>query len=47
MAVIMQNAQEKANLQKRKVNITKITKVHVDRNELRTGKRMEAIGPVV
>ena len=36
--MIMQNAQEKANLQKRKVNASKITKVHVDRNKLRTGK---------
>ena len=35
MVVIMQNTQEKANLQKTKVNTTKTRKVHVDRNKLR------------
>ena len=30
--------QEKADLQKTKVNVTKIRKVRVDRNKLRTGK---------
>ena len=38
MVVIMQNTQEKADLQKTKVNSTKITKVHADGNKLRTGK---------
>ena len=38
MVVIIQNTQEKADLQKTKVNTTKITKVRVDRNKLRTGK---------
>ena len=38
MVVIMQNTQGKVNLQKTKVNATKITKVRVDRNKLRTGK---------
>ena len=48
MVVIMQNTQEKADLQKTKVNATKITKVRADGNKLRTGKEcMEAIGPVV
>ena len=35
---IMQNTQEKANLQKMKVNITKIRKVRADTNKLHTGK---------
>ena len=39
MAVIMQNTQEKANLQKTKANATKITKVHADENKLHTGKK--------
>ena len=43
----MQNTQEKADLQKMKVNATKITKVRVDGNKLGTGERMEAFGPVV
>ena len=47
MVVIMQNTQDKADLQKTKVNATKITKVRADGNKLRTGKGMEAIGPVV
>ena len=34
----MQNTQEKADLQKTKVNTTKMQKVRVDGNELRTGK---------
>ena len=38
MVVIMQNTQEKADLQKTKVNATKITKVRADGNKLRTGK---------
>ena len=38
MVVIMQNTQEKANLQKMKVNATKITKVRADGNKLCTGK---------
>ena len=38
MVVIMQNTQEKADLQKMKVNATKITKVRADGNKLRTGK---------
>ena len=38
MVVIMQNTQEKTNLQKMKVHATKITKVHANRNRLRTGK---------
>ena len=38
MVVIMQNTQEKANLQKTKVNATKIRKVCVDGNKFRTGK---------
>ena len=40
----MQNTQEKTNLQKTKVNTTKITKVHVDRNELHTGKEWQLLG---
>ena len=48
MVVIMQNTQEKADLQKMKVNVTKITKVCVDGNKLCSyWERMEAIGPVV
>ena len=39
MVVIMQNTQEKADLQKTKVNATKIRKVHADRNKLRNGKK--------
>ena len=38
MVVIMQNTQEKANLQKMKVNAMKITKACADGNKLRTGK---------
>ena len=38
MVVIMQNTQEKADLQKMKVNTTKITKVRADGNKLHTGK---------
>ena len=38
MAVIMQNTQEKVDLQKTKVNATKITKVCEDGNKLCTGK---------
>ena len=38
MVVIMQNTQEKANLQKMNVNATKIAKVHADGNKLHTGK---------
>ena len=38
MVVIMQNIQEKADLQKTKVNATKIAKVHADENKLYTGK---------
>ena len=34
----MQNTQEKADLQKTKVNATKIAKVRADGNKLRTGK---------
>ena len=34
----MQNSQEKADLQKMKVNATKIRKVHMDGYKLRTGK---------
>ena len=34
----MQNTQEKANLQKTKVNATKLRKVCVDGNKLHTGK---------
>ena len=35
----MQNTQEEADLQKTKVNATKITKIRADRNKLRTGKQ--------
>ena len=38
IVVIMQNTQEKADLQKMKVNTTKIRKVCADGNKLRTGK---------
>ena len=38
MVVIMQNTQEKADLQKVKVNAIKIRKVHADENKLRLGK---------
>ena len=34
----MHNTQEKADLQKTKVNVTKITKVCADGNKLRPGK---------
>ena len=34
----MQNIQEKADLQKMKVNDTKIKKIHADGNKLCTGK---------
>ena len=36
--VIMQNTQEKADLLKMKVNVTKITKVRADENKIHTGK---------
>ena len=39
MVVIVQNIQEKANLQKIKVNTTKITKVRADGNKLRAEKQ--------
>ena len=39
MIVIMQKTQEIADLQKMKVNNTKIRKVHADRNKLCTGKK--------
>ena len=42
LVVVMQNSQEKSDLQKTKINATKIRKVRADRWE-----RMEAIGPVV
>ena len=35
--MIMQNTQEKADLQKMKVNNTKTRKVHADEGKLRTG----------
>ena len=38
MVMMMQNTQEKADLQETKVNATKITKVCTDGNKLRTGK---------
>ena len=38
LVVIMQNSQEKAGLQKTKVNTMKIRKVCTDRCKLRTGK---------
>ena len=38
MLVIMQNSQEKANLQKTKVNNMKLRKVRADEYILRTGK---------
>ena len=38
MVVIMQNTQEKADIQKTKVNATKIRKVCADGNKLRPGK---------
>ena len=38
LVVIMQNSQEKANLQKTKVNATKMRKVHADGYEFHTGK---------
>ena len=38
MVVIMQNSQEKADLQRIKVHATKIRKVHADRNKFCTGK---------
>ena len=38
VVMIMQNTQEKANLQKTKVNATKITKVRADGNKFHTGK---------
>ena len=37
------NTQEKINLQKTKVNSTKITKVHTDRNKLHTRKEWRAL----
>ena len=45
VVVIMQNAQEKADLQKTKVNATKITKVCADGNKLRTGKNARGHRP--
>ena len=36
--VTIQNTQEKANLQKTRVNDTKTERVHVDRNKLPPGK---------
>ena len=48
MVVIMQNIQEKFDLQKTKVNATKIRKVRADGNKLRSyWEGMEAIRPVV
>ena len=38
LVVIMQNLQEKADLQKTKVNATKMRKVRADENKLFTGK---------
>ena len=38
MVVIMQNTQEKADLQKTEVDAMKITKIRADGNKLRTGK---------
>ena len=38
IVVVLQNAQEKADLQKTKVNTTKTRKVHADGNKPRTGK---------
>ena len=38
LVVIMQNSQEKANLQKTKVIATKIRKVYADGYKLHTGK---------
>ena len=38
IVVIVQNTQEKADLQKMKVSATKIRKVRADGNKLRTGK---------
>ena len=38
LVVIMQNSQEKADLQQTKVNATKVRKVCVDGNKLRMGK---------
>ena len=46
MVVIMQST-KKADLQKMKVNATKIRKVRADGNKLHTVKRIEAIGPVI
>ena len=39
VVVIMQKTQEKANLQKMKVNAMKIPKVHADGNKLHTGNK--------
>ena len=36
--MVLQNTHEKVDLQKTKVNATKITKVHVNGNKLHTGK---------
>ena len=48
MVVIMQNIQEKADLQKMKVSAMITRKVRADRNKLCTGEEcMEAICPVV
>ena len=41
MIVIMQNTQEKANIQKMKVNTTKIRKICVDENKVFTGKEQK------
>ena len=47
VVVIIHNTEEKANLQKMKVNTMKIRKVHMDGNNIHIlGKNMEAIYPV-
>ena len=45
MVVNVQNIQEKANLQKTKVNATKITKVCADGNKLRVEKEWRPYRP--
>ena len=47
MIVIMQNTQEKANLQKAKVKAMKIRKVCADGNKLHTGKEWRPNAMVV
>ena len=42
MVVIMQNTQEMADLQKTKVNATKIRKVCVDGNKLKNGGHIDS-----